>query len=301
MSVVTRAMAAAGSVAASLGLPVGGAVVLHNSNKLALRLTPCDVFARVAPVGQEVARFEVELAQRLVEVGCPVCSLEPRVDPRVYTRDGFAVTFWTYHEPVTPRVAPADFAKALERLHIGMRQVHLPSPRFTDRITEAEGVVADPDRSPELADADRAFLGGRLADLRRAIGERGAVAQLLHGEPHPGNVLATTNGPLFIDLETCCRGPVEFDLAHVPEAVCEHYPDVDRELLDDCRQLVLAIVAAWRWERGDEFPNGRLFGEELLRALRDGPPWPTLDTLHGRLGDVPGSGQGATGPGTRCR
>ena len=22
-------------------------------------------------------------------------------------------------------------------------------------------------------------------------------------------------GPLFIDLETCCRGPVEFDLAHV--------------------------------------------------------------------------------------
>ncbi len=283
MSHVTRARAAATSVAASLGLPVSGAIVLHNSNKLALRLTPCDVFARVAPVGQEVAQFEVELAQRLVEAGSPVCPLEPRADPRVYTCDGFAVTLWTYHEPVTPHLSPVDFAEALERLHAGMREVDLPSPRFTDRITEAEEVVADPARSPELADAERVFLGGRLAGLRRAIEERGAAEQLLHGEPHPGNVLSTRNGPLFIDLETCCRGPVEFDLAHVPEAVCAHYPDIDRGLLDECRQLVLAMVAAWRWELRDEFPNGRLFGEELLRALHDGPPWPTLDTLNERL------------------
>jgi hypothetical protein len=283
MSDVTRATAAATSVAASLGLPVSGAIVLHNSNKLALRLTPCDVFARVAHVGQEVAQFEVELAQRLAEAGSPVCPLEPRADPRVYTRDGFAVTLWTYYEPVTPQVSPVDWAKALELLHAGMRKVEVPSPRFTDRVTEAEVVVADPDRSPKLADADRVFLGGTLASLRRAIEERGAVEQLLHGEPHPGNVLSTKCGPLFIDLETCCRGPVEFDLAHVSEAVCEHYPNIDQGLLDECRQLVLAMVAAWRWERGDEFPNGRFFGEELLRALHDGPPWPTLDTLNKRL------------------
>ncbi|MFD7069711.1 phosphotransferase [Streptomyces sp. NPDC059913] len=280
---VTRAIAAATSVAASLGLPVDDATVLHNSNKLALRLTPCDVFARVAPVGQEVARFEVDLAQRLTGAGCPVCPLEPRVEPRVYGRDGFAVTLWTYYEPVTPHTPPADYAGALERLHAGMRGIGVESPRFTDRITEAEDVVADPHRSPELTDADRLFLGDRLAGLRRAIDDRGAVEQLLHGEPHPGNVLSTGDGPLFIDLETCCRGPVEFDLAHAPEAVCAHYPGVDRALLDECRQLVIAMVAAWRWERGDQFPNGRRFGEEMLRSLRAGPPWPTLDTLTGRL------------------
>ncbi|MFF3172050.1 phosphotransferase [Streptomyces sp. NPDC057900] len=280
---ITRAIAAATSLAASLDLPADDAIVLHNSNKLALRLTPCDVFARVAFVGQEVARFEVDLAQRLAGAGCPVCPLEPRVEPRVYTRDGFAVTLWTYYEPVTPDSPPADYAKALEQLHVGMRKVDAPSPRFTDRITEAEEVVADPARSPELADADRVFLGGRLASLRRAIEDRGAVEQLLHGEPHPGNVLSTKNGPLFIDLETCCRGPVEFDLAHVPESVCEHYPGLDHGLLDECRQLVVAMVAAWRWEIGDQFPNGRRFGEELLRLLREGPPWPTLDTLTGRL------------------
>jgi Ser/Thr protein kinase RdoA (MazF antagonist) len=280
MSDLTRAIAAATSVAASLDLPVDDAIVLHNSNKLALRLMPCDVFARVAHVGHEVAQFEVELAQRLAEVGCPVAALEPRVDPLVYTRDGFAVTLWTYYEPVTPQVSPAEYAKALERLHVGMRDIDVPSPRFTDRIAEAEAIVADPDLSPELADVDRVFLSNRLSGLRQAIEDRGAAEQLLHGEPHPGNVLSTKNGPLFIDLETCCRGPVEFDLAHAPAEVCEHYPNVDQGLLDECRHLILAMVAAWRWDVGDQFPNGRRFGEEFLRSLRQGPPWPTLDMMN---------------------
>ncbi len=279
MADITRAVAAATSVAASLGLTANDATILHNSNKLALRLTPCDVFARVAHVGQEVAQLEVEVAQQLAEVGCPVGILEPRVEPLVYKRDGFAVTLWTYYEPVTPEVSPVEYAKALELLHVGMRKVEVTTPRFTDRVAEAEEIVAKPDLSPELADADRVFLSGRLESLRRAIDDRGALEQLLHGEPHPGNVLSTKDGPLWIDFETCCRGPVEFDLAHVPEAVCEHYPNVDQELLDECRQLVLAMVAAWRWDAGDQFPNGRRFGNELLRSLRDGPPWPTLDTV----------------------
>ncbi|MFE0422846.1 phosphotransferase [Streptomyces sp. NPDC058953] len=280
---ITSATAAATSVAASLGLRADDAIVLHDSNRLTVRLTPCDVLARVAPARHGTARFEVELAQRLTRAGCPTGLVEPRVDPLVYTHDGFTVTLWTYYEPVAPHTPPVDYAEALERLHAGMREVDVPSPRFTDRITEAEDVVADPDLSPDLTDADRAFLSGRLGSLRRAIEDRGTAEQLLHGEPHPGNVLGTKIGPLFIDLETCCRGPVEFDLAHVPEAVCEHYPNVDRGLLDECRQLVLAMVAAWRWERGDRLPNGRRFAEELLRSLREGPPWPTLDTITRRL------------------
>ncbi|MET3806344.1 hypothetical protein ABIB25_003354 [Nakamurella sp. UYEF19] len=281
-----RAIAAASSIAVSLGLPTGGAIILQNSNKLALRLTPCDVLARVAPAGREAAQFEVELAQRLTEVGAPVCPLEPRVDPRVYTCDGFAVTLWTFYEPATPHVSPVDYAAALERLHAGMRRVDMPSPSFMDRVREADEVVAHHNLSPELPEADRVFLSGTLARLRQAIGERGTVEQLLHGEPHPGNVLSTKSGPLFIDLETCCRGPVEFDLAHAPDEVCEYYPNVDQVLLGECRQLVLAMLAAWRWELGDQFPNGRRFGEEFLRLLREAPPWPTLDAVTRRLDDL---------------
>jgi hypothetical protein len=60
----------------------------------------------------------------------PGVSLGAPGDPRVYTRDGFAVTLWTYYEPVTPQTSP---------------------------------VVAD--HSPEFADADRLFLSGRPASL----------------------------------------------------------------------------------------------------------------------------------------
>ena len=268
-SEVARAVAAAGSIASSLGLTVDDAVVLHNSNRIAVRLLPCDVLARVAPVAHQAAAFEVELAQRLAASGGPVATLDPRVEPRVHERDGFVVTLWTYYEPATPGpVAPADFAHALERLHVSMREVDVRTPHVTDRVEEAQQLVASRDLTPALADADRELLGDTLRSLRRAIGERGAAEQLLHGEPHPGNLLATKNGPLFIDLETCCRGPVEFDLAHAPDDVGEHYPGVDRDLLRDCRLLALAVNTTWRWDRGDQLPDGLRLGTEWLGQLR---------------------------------
>src|SRR6185503_18866385 len=140
--------------------------------------------------------------------------------------------------------------------------------RFTDRVGQARRLVANHDQTPGLAAADRELLAGALRSLRRTTGERGRAEQLLHGEPHPGNVLATRNGLLFIDLETCCRGPVEFDLAHAPEEISEHYPDVNQDVLRDCRILVLAMIATWRWDRGDQLPNGRHLGTEWLSQIR---------------------------------
>ena len=279
-SEVPRAVAAAMSAASSVDLTVDDAIVLHDSNKLTLRLLPCDVLARVAPVAHQVAQFEVELAQQLAESGCPVAALEPRVEPRVYERDGFVVTFWTYYEPVTSReISPADYANALERLHAGLRKLDVPAPHFTDRVESAQQLVASRDRTPALADADRKLLGDTLRNLRRVIGERGGE-QLLHGEPHPGNVLTTKNGLLFIDLETCCRGPVEFDLAHAPEEVGEHYPGANQDLLRECRILVLAMITTWRWDRDDQFPNGRQLGTEWLSQIREVLDRKGLDAHH---------------------
>jgi Ser/Thr protein kinase RdoA (MazF antagonist) len=262
-------MAAAMSTASSLDLTVDDVIVLHDSNKLTLRLLPCDVLARVAPVAHQVAQSEIELAQRLAESGCPVAALEPRVSPRVYERDGFVITLWTYYEPAARRdISPVDYARALKRLHAGMRRLDASTPHFTDRVEQAQRLVASRDHTPALADADRELLGDTLRSLRRAIGDRGAADQLLHGEPHPGNVLSTKTGLLFIDLETCCRGPVEFDLAHAPEEVSEHYSGVHQDLLRDCRILVLTMVTTWRWDRGDQLPNGRQLGAEWLSQLR---------------------------------
>jgi hypothetical protein len=123
------------STASALGLAVDDAIVLHDSNRLTVRLLPCDVVARIAPIAHQVARFEIGLAQRLAESQSPVAVPDPRAQPRVYERDGFAVTLWTYYQPaITGEVSPAGYANALQRLHSGMRKLDLSTPHFTDRV-----------------------------------------------------------------------------------------------------------------------------------------------------------------------
>lgn len=264
------AVEAAKSVASALGLRAEDAIVLHNSNRIAVRFLPCDVLARVGPARTHGADFgfELEVSRRLAASGAPCGEPDPRVAPRTYERDGFAITFWTYYEPVSPETSPPDFAQALHRLHAGLRKMTLPTPHFTDRVAEAQSLVGDPVLTPELRATDRELLANALRTLLTAVVQRGSKEQLLHGEPHPGNLLNTRDGPLFIDLQTACRGPVEFDVAHAPDAVVAHYPNLDTELVDQCRLLKLAMVAAWRWDRNDQFPDGRRMGEDLLRQLR---------------------------------
>ncbi len=255
--------------AAALGLHVDDAVVLHTSNRIAVRLLPCDVLARVATEAHRpVAEFEVEVARRLALTNGPVAALDPRVDPRAYLQDGFVVTLWTYFEPLsTGDIPPAAYAQALAQLHAGFREIDLPAPHFTDRVGEAHSLVDDREQSPELTEADRHFLGRTFTTLTSAVVERGANEQLLHGEAHPGNLLQATGGLLFIDMETCCRGPVELDLAHAPDDVGEHYGDVDPDLLRDCRVLTLAIATAWRCDRDDQLPHGRRLRAEWINQL----------------------------------
>ncbi len=281
-SEVPRAVAAATSTASALGLRVDEAIVLHISNRLALRLLPSDVLARVALATHEAAKLEVEVAARLAATDSPVATLDPRVAPRVYERNGFAITLWTYYEPQPAgELSPADYADALSRLHVGMQHVDVSAPHFTDRVKEAQRLVGSRDRTSELGDADRDLVVNTSSRVMRAIAGRGSADQLLHGEPHPGNVLYTKNGPLFIDLETACRGPVEFDLAHVPKEVSECYAGIDQALLSECRVLVLAMVAAWRLDPEDQFPSGRQAALELIAALRAGPPYPALGAISG--------------------
>jgi Ser/Thr protein kinase RdoA (MazF antagonist) len=198
-------------------------------------------------------------------------------------RGGFAVTLWTCYEiEGEPRaggdllsgdgasdLVASDYASALISMHAAMRRVEMVTPAWTDRVADAQALVGSPDCTPALPDGDRLFLTGSLRALRRRIGNHGAPEQILHGEPHRGNVLRTKHGLLFVDLETCCRGPVEFDLAYVPDAVAALYPGADPELLRACRALMLAMVAAWRWDRDDRFPDGATYRAPLLLELRE--------------------------------
>ncbi|MGY9074332.1 MAG: phosphotransferase [Acidimicrobiales bacterium] len=198
-----------------------------------------------------------------------MCSLESRRKPwrpvqlvRLSCLNG---SFWTHYDGGSgEQLQPADQVNALDRLHAGMRNVDVATPHFTDRVAEAEHLVANSARAPGLDGAGRALPLDTLGSARQTIDRANATEQLLHGEPHPGNVLNTAEGPGFIDLETCCRGLVEFDLAHVPRAVFRRYPNVDHDLLHEYRRLVHAMVAAWRWDVDDQFPDGLRHGHNIL-------------------------------------
>jgi Ser/Thr protein kinase RdoA (MazF antagonist) len=245
-----------------------------------VHLRPCDVLARVAPrARRDGAEFEVEIARHLAATGAPLAALDPRVEPRVHEQDGFAVTMWTYYEPVPPHdIAADEYAGALERLHTAMRRADLAQdslPHFTHRVAEAQRLVDDPANNPDIGGKDRELLATTLRTVTAAIIGRAAPEQLVHGEPHPGNVLRTAQGLLFVDLETCCRGPVEFDIAHAavaasapPVAVAARYPGADQSLVRECWILVLAMVTAWRCEPGDDLPNGAAWATHWIGQLR---------------------------------
>lgn len=268
-----RAIEAGRAAASELGLQVDDAIVIHNSDRVALRLVPCDVLARVGPVGHLADfEFEVEVARRLADVDAPVAELDRRVEPRVHVRDVFAISLWTYYESVGSEIAPADYADVFLRHHAALRQIDLDAPHFTDRVAAALREVNDRERSPELSGADRALLCDALSGLSAAISTDKAGDQLLHGEPHPGNLLNTRKGPLFVDLVTCCRGPIEFDLAHAPEEVGKHYAGADHDLIHRCRALNWAMFSAWRWRRDDQMPDRdhwRVEGLNRVRAALD--------------------------------
>ncbi|MFE9676896.1 phosphotransferase family protein [Streptomyces sp. NPDC006259] len=272
-SELRRAVEAGRATASELGLRVDDVVVVNNSDRVVLRLVPCDVLARVAPAAHLAdSEFEVEVARRLAAVHAPLAELDPRLDRRVHVRDVFAISLWTYYEPVETEIAPAAYADALLRHHAALRQVDLDAPHFTDRVAGALREVNDRERSPELPDADRELLSRTLRDLSAAISANKVGDQLLHGEPHPGNLLNTTKGPLFVDLATCCRGPVEFDLAHAPDAVAQHYAGADPDLVHRCRAVGWAMFSAWRWRRADQMPDRdhwRTEGLDRVRASLD--------------------------------
>ncbi|MCP2346631.1 hypothetical protein [Nonomuraea roseoviolacea] len=58
-------------------------------------------------------------------------------------------------------------------------RLDVPAPHFTDRVEQAQHLIASRDRTPDLADADRELLGDTLRRLRRVIGERGDGEQWL--------------------------------------------------------------------------------------------------------------------------
>ncbi|RBY86175.1 phosphotransferase family protein [Blastococcus sp. TF02A-26] len=210
------AVAAARAVAADAGVPSPTPRVLADGVNVVVHLAPAPVVARVAtrttelrpdatvPFGREVA-----LAGALAAAGAAVVRPSAVVPPGPHVRDGLVLSFWQHVEVLPDRPGPREAATALAELHEHLVRV-LPAGEPLDRpLLDLAAFAADGARWGATP-AQCRRLGERLATLRpRLAGE--VVA--LHGDAHPGNLLATPGGWRWTDLEDTCPGPREWDLA----------------------------------------------------------------------------------------
>ncbi|MEV4113187.1 phosphotransferase [Nonomuraea sp. NPDC049695] len=217
MTADSTALAAAVSLAEEHGVEVRDPVVLNDSFSLRIHLRPAPVVARVPTVTAwgrarpaDALRRELDVVSYLHGQGVPVVPPSDLLPAGPHLRDGFAVSFWTHveHDPGF-RMSPEVAGRALAELHEALRS-------FPGELPYLGPVLDEPLRLLELLDGEVAPDAlARLRDAHAGLAERlaGRPAQAVHGDAHPGNLLATPAGLLWNDFEESMAAPVEWDLA----------------------------------------------------------------------------------------
>ena len=107
-----------------------------------------------------------------------------------------------------------------------------------------------------------------MRELKAALPRPEAQWRPLHGSPHDANWLQTATGPLLLDFETACHGPVEWDLAALVDEALASFPQADRDLIGTMRRMRSACVAAKCWVAPERAPQLRDAAHLHLKLLR---------------------------------
>ncbi|MCR6481864.1 phosphotransferase [Amycolatopsis sp. OK19-0408] len=258
------AVRAALAVTARLGLPTRAPAVLHERSNVLVRLGPLVArvpgttrLARPGPAWQErdlaVSRF---LTERGVRVVTP--ATDPPAGP--HFAEGLPVTLWNWtpHDP-DHRYAPDVVARSLAGVHAALREFPGELPR-RGPLDDLARIFDRHDLDPRLrAEADR--LGALLPDV---------AVQPLHGDAHPGNLIATPEGPCWLDFEDTWRGPLTWDIGILarqggPEYLAAYPASVDEDALRVCTRLRELYSVVWHHVIAIRFPD-RLDGARSALA-----------------------------------
>jgi hypothetical protein len=209
------ALAAVTAVASAHGVACHPEV-LHDGVNVVVDLVTVPVVARVATLTpllrpDIVTPFarDVALAGALAGAGAPVVAPTDVLPPGPHRHEGTVLSFWTRLDVLPERPDPAraaacfrDLQEALAGQPVTGRPLDTPLGDLDVFLRKAGEWGVD--------EAQRAAVAERLDSLvPRLIGE----PRRLHGDAHPGNLLATRQGWRWVDLEDSCTGPLEWDLA----------------------------------------------------------------------------------------
>ncbi len=260
-----EALAAAQDAARRLGLRTQNSTVLHRSNNVVVRIN--DVVLKVGADHVRIRR-EVQVARDAARAGGPV--LTPYADALEAGR--FVVSSWPYLRADSSATDDEAAGRALRELHRALANTRVPLPRLADRFDEVRGLLDDERLTGALDVEGRVCLRAAL-DRVSAAAAKSRAELALHTEPHEGNRLTVGGAVLYIDLEAVCIGPVEWDLAYLPDAVAEEvWPDHDRRLRRRLHVGVSVCVSTYCWRHVNSRPDDsemRWHAEHHLGLVRD--------------------------------
>jgi hypothetical protein len=218
-SVVGRAVAAAVAVATEQGLRVADAIPVGTGSNVIVHLRPSPIVARVM-CGTLVLHHDPHawltreigvgafLAERMTAVVAPT----KEIDPGPHVSGNQWMSFWEYVEVRKTPLAALEIGRVLRALHDALAEYRGPLPprsAVLDEIDWLLNALSGDDGVSELS-AER----DRLAEVILEH-EHATKQQPLHGDAGLSNLLATSSGPRWNDLEDVCVGRVEWDVAGV--------------------------------------------------------------------------------------
>jgi Ser/Thr protein kinase RdoA (MazF antagonist) len=148
------------------------------------------------------------LAGRMSQVVAPTTE----IDPGPYVSGGLWLSFWEHVEVREAPLEALEIGRALRALHDALAEypgLLPPRSAVLDEIDWLLNALSGDDGVAEFS-AER----DRLAEGIREH-EHAADQQPLHGDASLSNLLATSSGPRWNDLEDVCVGTVEWDVAGV--------------------------------------------------------------------------------------
>ena len=267
---MTPACRAAVRVVERLGVTVGRPVLVQETNTTVIWFPPHAIIAKVGThpgSGERLVR-EHTIASELAKRGAPVAAPFPGATPVRDAETGFVVTLWCrLDHDASGRVSEPAVGASLRSLHDALALCSMELPSFRVDLERARRALSDELRIAALAPADRAFLQEAFDDLVLTLDDRTLTNRALHGEPHNRNLLVTPAGLRWIDFESACQGPLEWDLTFLSDGARSTFADVDQDLLELLKTLNSARVATWCWVQA-HFPEMRWHGEHHLDRVR---------------------------------
>jgi Ser/Thr protein kinase RdoA (MazF antagonist) len=267
---MTPGFRAAVEVARRFGVRAEAPVLVQETNNTVVWLRPHPIIAKVGTRtnSAEMLTREHAVATELAAKGAPIARPLAESLPMQDEESGFVVTLWDRldHDP-NAEASGSSVGRSLADLHEALDDCQVAIPNFRAELQDARTTLSDDLRVGALAPPDREFLRTAFDDLLATLDRRALRDQPLHGEPHSANVLHTPQGLRWIDFEGTCRGPLEWDLAFLPDEGVRTFPEVDEGLLALLQVLNSVRVATWCAVQA-RFPEMRTYGEQHLGIVR---------------------------------